>query len=232
MDWKRSTVVRLWGCDERGCQLVAVLASGSVVPGDELSYLIAERGHFIFGGFGLSGGTPTGTVLTLIIDAQTGQVADSGLSDGYPNLGRLGRVHTDLRRKRRQRPVRGSLVRRRLRTAGNARRQIAAVRGFRWCGWRAPATRTTCAPPARASGAWPTAGSPYFPPDVSILRPASAPARLVGGAVWDRRGGALDQRHMADNLGVGPAGADDALAGIRDPAALLDRAWALEPWGR
>jgi tetratricopeptide (TPR) repeat protein len=39
---------------------------------------------------------------------------------------------------------------------------------------------------------------------------------------------------MADNWGVLPPPelADDDLAGVRDPSALLDRAWALEPWSR
>ena len=39
---------------------------------------------------------------------------------------------------------------------------------------------------------------------------------------------------MADNPGVPPPPelAADDLAGVRDPSALLDRAWALEPWSR
>jgi hypothetical protein len=75
--------------------------SGDVVVGSQWSYLIAERGHFILNGAPIPPGAraPKGTVLTLIVNARTGEVTDSGLSDRYPHLARLGPVHTDLRRK-------------------------------------------------------------------------------------------------------------------------------------
>ena len=71
-----------------------------VVSGDLLfewnwSYLIAERGRFTFSGVGPRGGAVTGSVLTLVVDAQTGQVTDSGLGKRYPRLRQLGRVITD-----------------------------------------------------------------------------------------------------------------------------------------
>ncbi len=39
-----------------------------------------------------------GTVIRLVVDARTGQITDSGLSDRYPPLAQLGRVTTDLHR--------------------------------------------------------------------------------------------------------------------------------------
>lgn len=71
--------------------------SGDVVPGQQWSYLIAERGHFVFKGVGPSGArAPTGSVMTLVVNARTGQITDSGLSNRYPDLAKLGRVRTDL----------------------------------------------------------------------------------------------------------------------------------------
>lgn len=57
------------------------------------SYLIAVRGHFSYGGLGPPGSSSTvhGTVITLIVDAATGQVTDSGASNRYPPLARLGK---------------------------------------------------------------------------------------------------------------------------------------------
>ena len=66
-------------------------------------------------------------------------------------------------------------------------------------------------------------------------------ARLAGPPAppwWSRRADgrsrALDSREIADNPGVLPPPelADDDLAGVRDASALLERAWALEPWSR
>ena len=64
------------------------------------SSLIAVRGHFSYTGLGPPGSSATihGTVTTLIVDAATDQVTDSGISNRYPPLARLGRVTTDLRR--------------------------------------------------------------------------------------------------------------------------------------
>jgi hypothetical protein len=40
------------------------------------------------------------------VNASTGQVTDGGLSNRYPDLAKLGRVHTDLRRvPRRHQPA-------------------------------------------------------------------------------------------------------------------------------
>jgi len=64
------------------------------------SYLIAVRGHFSYSGLGPPGSSSTvhGTVITLVVDAATGKVSDSGVSNRYPALARLGKVTTDLRR--------------------------------------------------------------------------------------------------------------------------------------
>ena len=42
------------------------------------------------------------------------------------------------------------------------------------------------------------------------------------------------KRHMGrfPAMSAPPELSDDDLARIREPSALLDRAWALEPWGR
>jgi hypothetical protein len=74
--------------------------SGEGVPGREWSYLIAARGHFVARNFeGVPGSAvPRGSVLTLVVSASSGEVTDDGLSDRYPDLARLGPVHTDLRR--------------------------------------------------------------------------------------------------------------------------------------
>lgn len=76
--------------------------SGDVVPGRQWSYLIAERGHFIFKDAPGPPGAPvpTGSVLTLVVNARTSQITDSGLSDRYPGLAKLGPVATDLDRRR------------------------------------------------------------------------------------------------------------------------------------
>jgi hypothetical protein len=72
------------------------ISSGDLVFEWNWSYLIAERGHFEFSGVGPPPGrTVTGTVLTLVVDAATGRVTDTGLSNRYPHLSRLGPVTTD-----------------------------------------------------------------------------------------------------------------------------------------
>jgi hypothetical protein len=96
-----------------GPRLEAVLiASGDLVFEWNWSYLIAERGKFTFSGLGLGSTTVTGSVLTLVVDAATGQVTDSGLSKRYPHLRRLGHVTTDFRRWTPLRPGRSSRRRR------------------------------------------------------------------------------------------------------------------------
>jgi len=76
------------------------ISSGDLVFEWNWSYLIAERGHFICQACSVPPGAkpPTGSVLTLVVDAANGQVTDSGLSKRYPPLRRLGHVTTDLRR--------------------------------------------------------------------------------------------------------------------------------------
>jgi hypothetical protein len=73
--------------------------SGDMVLGRQWSYLIAERGHFVFNDAPRPAGAraPSGSVLTLIVDASRGQITDAGLSNRYPHLAQLGPVHTDLR---------------------------------------------------------------------------------------------------------------------------------------
>jgi hypothetical protein len=76
------------------------ISSGDLVFEWNWSYLIAERGHFICQACSVPPGAkpPTGSVLTLVVDAANGQATDSGLSKRYPPLQRLGHVTTDLRR--------------------------------------------------------------------------------------------------------------------------------------
>ena len=63
----------------------------------QAAYLIAERGHFRPGTDPLSDGPARmGSVLTVVVNAATGEVTDLGVSDRYPNLAALGRVTTDL----------------------------------------------------------------------------------------------------------------------------------------
>jgi hypothetical protein len=78
-----------------------LVASGDLVPGRRWSYLIAERGHFVFKNASRPAGAraPSGSVLTLVVDASTRQVTDTGLSNRYPHLSDLGPVRTDLRRQ-------------------------------------------------------------------------------------------------------------------------------------
>ncbi len=76
------------------------IGQGDLVFEWNWSYLIAIRGHFSDSGVGPPGSSSTihGTVITLVVDARTGQVTDSGVSNRYPPLAQLGKVTTDLRR--------------------------------------------------------------------------------------------------------------------------------------
>jgi hypothetical protein len=76
-----------------------LIDSGAIVPGRQWSYLIAERGHFVLNNAPTPSGASalSGSVLTQIVNATTGQITDGGVSDRYPNLARLGPVRTDLR---------------------------------------------------------------------------------------------------------------------------------------
>jgi hypothetical protein len=83
-----------------GTHFEAVLVGqGDLVFEWNWSYLIAVRGHFSDSNVGPAGSSSTvrGKVITLVVDAATGQVTDYGLSNRYPALRRLGRVTTDLR---------------------------------------------------------------------------------------------------------------------------------------
>ncbi len=82
-----------------GTRFTAVLlSSGDQVFAWNWSYLIAVRGHFKVT---VAGPPPEptalrGTVITLVVDARTGKVTDSGISSRYPPLAKLGAVSTDL----------------------------------------------------------------------------------------------------------------------------------------
>jgi hypothetical protein len=83
-----------------GTRFDAVLiSSGDLVFAYNWAYLIAVRGHFVGLGAPLPAGAkpPRGTVITLVVDAQTGEVADSGIGNRYPPLAELGPVSTDFR---------------------------------------------------------------------------------------------------------------------------------------
>lgn len=74
------------------------ISSGDLVFEWNWSYLVAIRGHFTADGAPIAAGAkpPTGTVITLVLDARTGHVTDFGISDRYPTLAQLGPVTTDL----------------------------------------------------------------------------------------------------------------------------------------
>ena len=71
-------------------------ASQDTIPtvsgGNNPAYLIVERGNFTLSNAQgvTTGPEPTGTVLTLVVDAGTGQVTDGGVQDVMPNLAALG----------------------------------------------------------------------------------------------------------------------------------------------
>ena len=71
------------------------VASGAVIPSTGPSYLIVERGKFVdkVDSRPTAAASPlTGSVLTIIVDQQTGQVTDYGVSDNVPSLANLGPV--------------------------------------------------------------------------------------------------------------------------------------------
>jgi hypothetical protein len=75
------------------------ISSGDLVFEWNWSYLIAIRGRFsaIYASYPAGVTPPTGTVMTLVVDARTGHVTDSGVSERYPPLATLGPVTTDFR---------------------------------------------------------------------------------------------------------------------------------------
>ncbi len=83
-----------------GTRFEAVLvSSGDLVFEWNWSILIAVRGRFTATDISIPPGArvPTGTVLTLVINARTGQGTDFGLGGRSPPLDRLGPVTTDVR---------------------------------------------------------------------------------------------------------------------------------------
>ena len=78
--------------------------------GKSWSYLIAERGHFVdrYESYGvrepLGGRAPSGSVLVLVVGARSGQISDEGSGGPYPDLAKLGPVHTDVRRSKARLP--------------------------------------------------------------------------------------------------------------------------------
>jgi hypothetical protein len=72
--------------------------SGAIVPGGAWSYVVAATGHFVLWDAKVPAHSPvpSGSVLTLVIDARSGHVTDSGVSHRFPDLGSLGPVTTDL----------------------------------------------------------------------------------------------------------------------------------------
>jgi hypothetical protein len=72
-------------------------ASGEITGGQQHSFLIAERGHFVLTNVGIGNQTIRGSVITLVYNAKTRDVTDYGLQNNYPNLAALGPVTTDLR---------------------------------------------------------------------------------------------------------------------------------------
>lgn len=77
-----------------------LLAGGDLVFDWHWAYLIAIRGHFKLRDFHGPPGAkpPQGTVITLVVDARTGQGEDFGVSNQYPDIAKLGPVTTDYRR--------------------------------------------------------------------------------------------------------------------------------------
>lgn len=73
------------------------IASGEIVFERAWSYLIAVRGRFTLTRASRPQGAraPHGTILTLVVNAGSGRVTDSGVSDRYPGLAALGPVTTD-----------------------------------------------------------------------------------------------------------------------------------------
>jgi hypothetical protein len=74
------------------------ISSGDLVFEWNWSYLIAVRGQFTEFGAPIppEAKPPTGTVITLVVDARTAQVTDTGISNRYPPLAKLCPVTTDL----------------------------------------------------------------------------------------------------------------------------------------
>jgi hypothetical protein len=70
----------------------AVGLDGEKVDSDQPVYLVVLHGHFVYKYARGIGPPPTGTVLTLTIDAATGDSLDLGLGNGPSGASRLGPV--------------------------------------------------------------------------------------------------------------------------------------------
>jgi hypothetical protein len=70
----------------------AVGLDGEVVDSNQPVYLVVLHGHFVYRYARGIGPPPTGTVLTLTIDAATGDSLDLGLGNGPSGAARLGPV--------------------------------------------------------------------------------------------------------------------------------------------
>jgi hypothetical protein len=77
-------------------QAVATL-SGDQVQGSQDVYAVVMRGRFDANSVAVPPGvqSPTGSVLTLVIDATTGEMTDFGIQNTIPNLATLGPVTSD-----------------------------------------------------------------------------------------------------------------------------------------
>ena len=78
-------------------QAVLLASAGDVVQDTRDAYLIVVQGSFVDDSALVPAGAsaPTGSVFTLVVDAQTGQLTDLGVQDNVPELSSLGRVTVD-----------------------------------------------------------------------------------------------------------------------------------------
>lgn len=73
-----------------------LVASGTKIFEHRPTYLIAMRGQFTYWMAKRPPGRPPprGTVMTLVVDAETGRLSDVGIHNRYPQLEQLGPVIT------------------------------------------------------------------------------------------------------------------------------------------
>jgi hypothetical protein len=74
-----------------------LLSSEDLVFDWRWAYLIAVHGQFRLraGDRASRGSRPHASVITIILAAKTGAIEDFGISDRYPDLGKVGLVRTD-----------------------------------------------------------------------------------------------------------------------------------------
>ena len=73
------------------------VAGGEQVDSNPPSYLVVEQGNFVDQAAlppGSTANPPSGTVLTIVVDQQSGQVLDIGIGNQQPQLSTLGPVST------------------------------------------------------------------------------------------------------------------------------------------